>query len=112
MAGGVVLAPGGQRQAVGRYATNPPEGHRHRHCRQGNGHGSKDTERNQAAGGRIDGPQCDAPNPQDGELAGGEVGQQAVLTLDVGRDAYPSRSPVPPERTHNAAPAARALTPL
>ena len=43
----------------------------------------------QVAGGGVAGPQDDRGDGQDGELAGGEAGQQLVGPLDVGRDAHP-----------------------
>ena len=46
------------------------------------------------AGGGVAGPQDDGGDSQDGELAGGQAGQQLVGSLDVGGDAHPARGPV------------------
>ena len=42
------------------------------------------------AGGGVAGPQGDGGDSQDGELAGGQAGEQLVGPLDVGGDAHPA----------------------
>ena len=64
-------------------------------------------------GGVVGGPEDDPGDAQDGQLASGEIGQQAILPLDVGGDAHPAVvRPGPPEAAHSPTPAARALMPL
>ena len=81
---------------------------------EGDGDHAEDGRRHDVAGGAVAGPQDDPGHSQDGELAGGQVGEQPVLALDIGGDAHPTPVPgsVMLSTGHSATPAASALTPL
>ena len=110
---GPVVAPREAHPPVGRDAFEPSEGqHRGR---------SPDRERDDGkrhgghhmAGGRVAGPQDHGGDAEDGELAGGQAGQQLVGPLDVGGDAHPAPIPIGVVAGgHRPTPAARALAPL
>ncbi len=108
------MAPGGGHPSVRGDALEAPESQHRRHRAQRQRERAVDGDRDQMAGGGVAGPQHHRGDGQDGELPGREVGEDAVLALDVGWDAHTAAVPVACliGGAHSPTPAARALAPL
>ena len=110
---GPVVAPSEAHPPVGRYAFEPSEGQHRGRSPDGERDDGKRHGGHQMAGGRVPGPQNHGGDAEDGELAGGQAGQQLVGSLDIGGDAHPAPIPIGVVAGgHRPIPAARALAPL
>ena len=111
---GTVMAPGGPHPPVGGDTFEAAQRQQDGESTEGNGDHGEDGRGHDVARGAVAGPQDHPGHSQDGELMGGQVGEQPVLALDIGGNAHPTPVPgrVMLSTGHSATPAASALTPL